>query len=203
MLAAVLAEIVATVALPDSLMTEKLSRRGLRVEGDYEVDVLASTLVRDVMSRTVETVSPSASIGEVRHLIETGGHGAYPLVDDAGAVVGIVARQDLIQAGVSDADPVSKIATKEVVTATSAESLLSALRRLLEEDVDHLPVVDEGILLGMCTRTDILRARGVQLRNELIQPGWVMTSADGFRRWYPLIRRTRGDAQHPRPGSGT
>ena len=42
MLASVMADLVAAALLRDSLMTEKLTRRGLRVQGDYEVDVLAA-----------------------------------------------------------------------------------------------------------------------------------------------------------------
>src|SRR5581483_6361036 len=57
MLASVLAEIVANALLPDSLMTEKLSRRGLRVQSDFEVDILRSVEVRDVMTADVETFS--------------------------------------------------------------------------------------------------------------------------------------------------
>jgi CIC family chloride channel protein len=192
MLATVLAEIVATFGLPDSLMTEKLSRRGLRVQGDYEVDVLSGTLVRDVMSRSVETVTQSATVGEVRALMETGGHGAYPIVDGAGRLVGIVARHDLFQADVADRDRVSKVAKSDVVTAAPSETLFSALKRILEEDIGHLPVVERGELVGMCTRTDILRARRPQMQNELTQPGWVVTSARGRRHWFPLLLRRGG-----------
>src|SRR5205085_8910149 len=45
MIATVLAELVATVLLHESLMTEKLARRGLKVQSDYEVDVLHTLTV--------------------------------------------------------------------------------------------------------------------------------------------------------------
>jgi H+/Cl- antiporter ClcA/CBS domain-containing protein len=173
MLASVLAELVATALLPESLMTEKLSRRGLRVHTDYEVDVLRAAFVRDVMSANVETVSARTTVGDVRQLLERGGHGAYPLVDDRGRCVGIVARHDLLTAEADDASPVSRIATPEVVTVTPGDTLLVALRRMLEEDVGHLPVILDGELVGMCTRTDILRARRRKMVLEQMQPGWV------------------------------
>ena len=50
MLATVLADLVAAILLSDSLMTEKLSRRGLRVHSEMEVDALRTIPVRDVMS---------------------------------------------------------------------------------------------------------------------------------------------------------
>ena len=47
-----------------------------------------------------------------------------------------------------------------------------ALERILLEEVEHLPVVEHGAHVGMCTRTDILRARQHQLELERRQAGW-------------------------------
>src|SRR5581483_6501399 len=191
MLASVLAEIVTTALLPESLMTEKLSRRGLRVQSDFEVDILRSVLVRTVMTADVETFSPGLPIGEARQRLESGGHGAYPLVDGRGACVGIVARHDFLTARGHDRDPLSSIATRDVVTVAPGDTLLVALRRMLEEDVGHLPVVSGARLVGMCTRTDILRARRVKMESERLQPGWVQFGGDGQHRWAPFARARR------------
>ncbi|HVW33389.1 MAG TPA: chloride channel protein, partial [Acidimicrobiia bacterium] len=188
MLASVLAEIVANALLPDSLMTEKLSRRGLRVQSDFEVDILRSVVVRTVMTTDVETVSPALPIGEARARLEAGEHGAYPLVNDQGVCVGIVARHDFLKANLQDNKPLALIATRDVVTVTPDDTLLVALRRMLEEDVGHLPVVEGNRrgahLVGMCTRTDVLRARRVRLESERLQPGWVGLGVN--RRRWPL-----------------
>ncbi|MEA2691521.1 MAG: hypothetical protein QOJ16_908, partial [Acidobacteriota bacterium] len=48
-----------------------------------------------------------------------------------------------------------------------------ALERMLQEEVDHLPVVGEGgRLAGICTRTDVFKARRRQWELERRQPGW-------------------------------
>src|ERR1019366_961066 len=99
MLASVLAELVAARLLRDSLMTEKLTRRGLRVGSDYAVDVLDSTLVGHVMTTTVQTLPADGNVASARRRMATTGHGAYPLVDGDGRCVGIVAREDLLKAG--------------------------------------------------------------------------------------------------------
>ena len=52
----------------------------------------------------------------------------------------------------------------------------TALARMLEEDVGHLPVLAGDRLVGMCTRTDILRARRRLLDDEHLQPGWRLAS---------------------------
>ena len=46
------------------------------------------------------------------------------------------------------------------------------MQRILEEEVEHLPVLVGDRLVGICTRTDILRARRRQFEHERAQKGW-------------------------------
>jgi H+/Cl- antiporter ClcA/CBS domain-containing protein len=171
MLASVLAQLVASAFLDDTLMTEKLTRRGLRVQGDYGIDALAGATVGEIMTSTVETLHPDTSAAEARERLEQGAHGAYPVVDDHGRCVGIIAREDLLtRLAVADST-VADLATAPVVTVTTRDTVLDALTRILDEEVGHLPVVDHDRLVGLVTRTDILRARSRQLDLEHRQPG--------------------------------
>jgi chloride channel protein, CIC family len=174
MVASVLATLVASAISTDSLMTEKLRRRGLRVHTDYEVDVLRTTSVRDVMTRDVQSLPPDATIAEARARFLSGGHGAYPIVDAEGALAGIVSRGDLLRNADEgdDARPLGEIASPDVVTVSPGDDLLTALRLMLEEEVEHLPVVRDGRVVGICTRTDVLAARRRQLEHERPQAGW-------------------------------
>jgi H+/Cl- antiporter ClcA/CBS domain-containing protein len=182
MIASVIADLVAGALLHESLMTEKLARRGLRVRGDYEVDVLHTTLVRDVMTREVITVTPETTIGELRQLFESTGHGAFPIAVD-GRCGGIVARGDLLRApAAADHDAVTTIASEDVVTVTPDLPVLSAVQRMVEEGVEHLPVLDGDRLAGICTRTDVLHARRRQFELERAQPGLWAISRSGNRR---------------------
>ncbi|HEX2063380.1 MAG TPA: CBS domain-containing protein [Acidimicrobiales bacterium] len=92
MVATVVADLVAAAVLDQSIMTEKLARRGLRVSSDYSVDVLGMHSVADVMTTEVETLPSSSSIGEARGRFALRRHSAYPLVDDDGRCAGIVSR---------------------------------------------------------------------------------------------------------------
>lgn len=173
MLASVLAEIVASTLLHDSLMTEKLTRRGLHVVTDYEADVLGTTLVGEVMTKEVETVPLDARVGEARALLTAHEHAVAPVVVDGARCVGVLARRDLLDPTLDNRVPVSEVATHDVVTASPSDSLLVALRRMLAADVTHLPVVEGVRLVGILTRTDILEARQRQFDEELRQPGLV------------------------------
>jgi signal-transduction protein with cAMP-binding, CBS, and nucleotidyltransferase domain len=197
MLASVLAELVASALMRDSLMTEKLTRRGLRVQGDYEADVLSGTLVAEVMTDAVTTIPESATVGQARDLLEREDHGAAPIVDPTGACIGIVTRRDLVSPAPDPGDPVATVATGEAVTVAPDDTVLEALHRLLQEDITHLPVVEDGKLVGICTRADVLEARMRQFEREHLQPGWSIPT-DWIRRHF----RTGGGRWSGRRPSG-
>ena len=63
-------------------------------------------------------------------------------------------------------------ATRDVVTATTSDSAQTALRIMVDEHVEHVPVIDtDRILVGICTRTDLLKVRRRQLELERRQAG--------------------------------
>ena len=159
MLASVIADFVAASFLTDSLMTEKLSRRGLRISGEYAVDILRTVRLGEVMTAPVQTIAVGRTVGEVRRLFERATHSAYPIVNEAGHLAGIVSRRDLIYAEVGDEEDVAAVASPDVVTATPDEVAYVALERMLSGGFNHLPVVEGDRLVGMVTRTNLVRAR--------------------------------------------
>lgn len=172
MLASVVADLVAGVLLKDGLMTEKLSRRGLAVQGDYHADALALTAVGEVMTRQVEALSAAATVAAARERLAEGRHSAYPLVDGEGRCVGMVTRSDVLAEEVDEQRPVTEVASSDVVSAGSGTPVGVALQLMVEEDVDHLAVLDDERLVGICTRTDILSTHRRRLDQDTRQPGW-------------------------------
>jgi len=170
MLATAAAAIVATSLASDSLMTEKLTRRGLRIHHHAEVDVLRSTRVADVMSRDVVTIDAGATVGAARTVLAEGPHSAYPMVTADDTLAGMVSRSDLLADGVPDTQPVDEIAATDVVALPPTASVLDALDTIVRESVEHVPVVDDGCLVGICSRTDVLRARARKLNDERPAP---------------------------------
>jgi CBS domain-containing protein len=171
MLASVLAQLLASALLDDTLMTEKLTRRGVRVEGDYGVDVLATASVRDVMSTDVRSLRADAPFASAQQILEHGHHGAYPVVDAAGHCVGIVAREDLLSSDSATDATVLDVASTDVVAVAPSATVLDALTLMLREGIGHLPVLDDRRLVGIVTRSDVLRTRKVQLELERLQQG--------------------------------
>ncbi len=154
-------------------MTEKLARRGLKVPSDLRLDLVTTTLVSDVMTSPVTTLPPDAPVGAVMATVERTGHGAYPLVDQDGALVGIIARGDLLESEAPSETPVIELARLDVVVVRPGETVAVASRRMIAEGVDHLPVVTGGRLVGMCTRTDLVRAQSRVAAAERREDGWL------------------------------
>jgi CBS domain-containing protein len=183
-LASVLADLVGLWLLPTTLMTEKLARRGLKVSTDLHTDVTGTTPVSEVMSPEVVTLPAGADVAEALAAVARSGHGTYPVVAGDGSLTGIVSRRDLLDADASADSPLVDVVRPDVVTVGPTETVAVAGRRMLAEGVDHLPVVDGDRLVGMCTRTDLLRAQGLAQAADRRQPGWwprSTTSTDAAR----------------------
>jgi CBS domain-containing protein len=170
MLATVVADLVYSAVNEDSLMTEKLRRRGLHVGRHYGVDPFTSATVVDIMSATVETLPATSTVGEVRARFAAGGHGAYPVVD-GDRLVGIVARGDLLRDDCADEERLIEHASTQVVTVAPGDRAQVALRLMVDEHIEHVPVLDQGRLVGICTRTDLLKVRRRQYALEQPQEG--------------------------------
>jgi len=171
MLATVVADIVYSAVNDDSLMTEKLRRRGLHVGRHYGVDPFSSARVGEIMTANVISLPSTATVGEARARFAGGGHGAYPIVDGDDRLRGIVGRGDILGNDCGDDEPLMSHASSDVVTVSATDRAQTALRLMIDESVEHLPVVSEGKLIGICTRTDLLKVRQRQLQHEQRDPG--------------------------------
>lgn len=77
---------------------------------------------------------------------------------DGERCVGMVTRTDILGEDAAADEPVAADDPRDIVAVSPHDPVLSALQRMLDEAVDHLPVLDgDGRLVGICTRTDVLR----------------------------------------------
>lgn len=125
------------------------------LEDAVQPRVTAATL----MSFPVRTIAPEIPLDEAAKLMLRYGHGGLTVVEDD-QVVGIISRRDVDRArhhGFGHA-PVRGYMTRQVVTLTPQSPLPEIERIMIEHDIGRLPVIDEGRLVGIVTRSDILRA---------------------------------------------
>ncbi|MFT7598564.1 MAG: CIC family chloride channel protein [Acidimicrobiales bacterium] len=173
MLATVLAALVATGLSEHSLYTETLARRGIRVGGELKADALRTTAVSDVMNRLVDTLPPETTVRQAEDQIAQRGRGAYPVVDNDDRCIGIVSRRDFLAETLDPEATLGEVAFRDVVTIAPTADLVEALQLMVDEDISHLPVIEKDRLVGICTRADILRARGHELLFERVETGWL------------------------------
>ena len=115
---------------------------------------------RDVMSESVFSVSADATALDAAQLFVNCRVSALPVVDPAGSILGIVTKADLMwpQGQERQARMVVDVMTHEVVIAAEDTPLAELARLMSEHAVKRLPIVRNGRVVGMVSRTDLLRA---------------------------------------------
>jgi tRNA nucleotidyltransferase (CCA-adding enzyme) len=116
-------------------------------------------VARELMSSPVRTILPSTSIGEAQRILLRYGHSGLSVVDDRGDLVGIISRRDIdlaLHHGFGHA-PVKGYMTLTPKTITPDTPLPTIQHLMVTYDIGRLPVLEEGRLLGIVTRTDLLR----------------------------------------------
>ncbi|HLJ40509.1 MAG TPA: chloride channel protein [Candidatus Acidoferrales bacterium] len=185
MITCVIADMIALHYLPSSIMTEKLTRRGLTVPTDFEVGVLQVVKVSEVMRTDVHSIPPQMTVGELAERMGREEPGfnmtqGLPICDPDGKLVGIVTQGDLLRA--LKLDPSGKIkvldaGAQSLVVAYPDERAFDALYRMLNNNIGRLPVVSRDgskKLVGYLNRSSILSAWTRQIEDEsLREHGWL------------------------------
>ncbi|BEP17128.1 CBS domain-containing protein [Pyrofollis japonicus] len=130
--------------------------------------------VDEYMSSPVVVVKPSDNLAHVRNLMIRYRVGRLVVIDDNNRPIGIVTKTDFLKVASGslasrplDSVFVREIMTGDVVTITQGRSLREAARLMLQHNIGGLPVVDEeGRLVGIITKTDIVRAYAERLRGK-------------------------------------
>jgi CBS domain-containing protein len=124
------------------------------------------------MSFPVITVPPDATVNHVAHLLVEYGISSLPVLDSKGKLVGIVSEADLLPLE-ARADPptqakssrpaagsvpqtVEEIMTTNVVSISATADVSQAARVMIEEGIKRVPVIDEGRLVGIVSRRDLV-----------------------------------------------
>ena len=139
------AYLVARLMSPTSIMTEKLVRRGTRVSVDYVTDVLDQIYVRDIATPNPVSLRASQAVEDVRDWIaarEPGSaHQGFPVLDEAGRLVGVVTRRDLLDLDLPVTARVVDLAKAPAVGAFDDMPARQAATRMVRAGVGRLPVV--------------------------------------------------------------
>ena len=144
-------------------------------------------IVADIMTREVITVRRETTVRELAAIFQQHRFGSVPVVEDDNRLAGIVTASDLIEQGRNlhiptvislfdwviplggekalerdlqriTAQTVGEICSEQVVTVAPDAPVSTAADIMSEQKLHALPVVDDGCVVGMVSRIDIIRA---------------------------------------------
>jgi CBS-domain-containing membrane protein len=162
--------------------------------------------VRDMMTAEVVTVGPQTPLKHVANLLVEHGISGLPVVDDAGSVVGVVSEADFLEKEGAEGAPrtgfpwveffsgkhqtaqiqragarlAGEAMTSPAMTIRPDEPLRHAAAIMSRRLVDRLPVVEDGRLVGIITRADLVRVfarTDDELRQQVIK---ALRAVDGL-----------------------
>jgi CBS domain-containing protein len=113
-------------------------------------------------SQDIVTIDPDATVRELVALLAAKNIGAAIVSTDGTSVAGIVSERDVVRHLNSDdavlSSSVSSIMTSVVHTCDSSTTLDDARSTMTSGRIRHLPVVDDGILVGVVSIGDIVKS---------------------------------------------
>lgn len=116
----------------------------------------------DSKGRDVVSIAPGASVLDAIRLLSDRGIGAL-VVMDGDKLAGILTERDyarkvILKGRASDATEVREIMTTNVITTSSSESVEKCMNTMTDQRIRHLPVVDEGKIVGIISIGDLVKA---------------------------------------------
>jgi H+/Cl- antiporter ClcA len=164
---------VSCLLMRNTIMTEKIVRRGVWVPTEYEADLFGQIRVGDVASRNPAVLRADETVAAVRTRLGSGeskwSHQGFPVVDDSGNLVGVLTRRDLANPALVEQQHVEQLLRRPPIVVYDDLSLREAADHMVNHDVGRLPVIERahpGRLVGMITRSDLLSAQRRRL-NEM------------------------------------
>ncbi|HXT64462.1 MAG TPA: chloride channel protein [Pyrinomonadaceae bacterium] len=185
LVACIAAHALTVLALRRSILTEKVARRGFHINREYVVDPLMGLRVSEVMDQNPPTISASMKLADFSDRIANrdprlSRRQGTIIVDDAGALAGIITRGDVLRAIERYDDPnitVIQAGSRSLVVTYPDEILYEAIDKMVRNDIGRLPVVkrDNGRdVVGYLGRAAVMTARLHRHQEEHErEPGWL------------------------------
>jgi CBS domain-containing protein len=182
------AYLISALLMRNTIMTEKIARRGVRVPSEYAADYLDQVAVGDACSRQVVTLRASQTLGEVRHWLGEGSpeaqHQGYPVIDEHNQVQGVLTRRSLLDPQWSYTLTLGELVTRPPIMVKEDHSLREAADHMVAEQVGRLIVVSKDAphrLVGIITRGDLLSAHKRRLQEARNASRHLRFSRNGMR----------------------
>jgi CBS domain-containing protein len=129
------------------------------------------SIILAAKGREVASVEPNATLSSVVALLAERRIGAVLILGVDRRIVGIVSERDIVRAlaergAAALDDPVSRIMTRRVSTCSEGETISSIMERMTAGKFRHLPVVDQGRVVGIISIGDVVKHRLQEMERD-------------------------------------
>lgn len=149
--------------MENTIMTEKIARRGVQTPYSYEPDILDRLAVQQVMRSEEFVLSADSTLEEVRAWLtanKKAQRNFYIVASPDGTFQGVISSSNLFSMHHATDLPVGELIKRKTFTITQNEPLKAAVEMMAKENIDVLPVTDPGTqkVVGLLSYKDILQA---------------------------------------------
>ncbi len=163
------AYLVSGLLMRNTIMTEKIIRRGVRVPSDYSADYLDRVTVGEMCSRDVVVLDDSQRVADVRKWLGEGSaaarHQGFPVCKSGLHVVGMVTHKDMLNANPNAT--IGELVQRVPLVVQENHSAREAADYMVETEVGRLIVVaddDSASMVGIVTRSDLMGTHTQRLK---------------------------------------
>jgi CIC family chloride channel protein len=159
------AYLVSSLMMRNSIMTEKIARRGVSTPGEYEADSLEQVRVSDIMTHQPITLNANDEVGKIREWLtsrtDEASHQGFPVLDERNVLIGVITQRDVRNSAAKDQQKIIELVRKLPKFVYEDCSVRQAADHMVNHDIGRLPVIarqNPTLLIGIVTRSDILSA---------------------------------------------
>lgn len=152
------AYIISYFLMDNTIMTEKIARRGVITPSSYEADLLSEIKVKQVVTEKGLAISKDMKVGEARNWFEqeTDLKTSYFIIaDEEGGYVGLISSTTLFSAHHNPDKLVGELVKRRNLFVHPEDTLKSAVEKMAKENVDILPVMSGDKIEGILSYQDI------------------------------------------------
>ncbi len=149
----------ASASLNEESLTEGLGVVFDRALGAVRSQIPAPPTAKSLMSSPVRTILPTTSVDEAQRILLRYGHAGLCVVNDQAELVGIISRRDIditLRHGLGHA-PVKGCMSRQIKSIEPETPIAQIQDLMMTYDIGRLPVLQAEKLVGIVTRTDLLR----------------------------------------------
>lgn len=161
-------------AVVDRILEARSGEEVLKLHVLHEVELAPQLRVREIMTESPRSTRPDTLLRDAARDLVRSGIGALPVIEADGLLVGMLSERELMRhmlslASINGSIPrpqsgierqrrtVRDVMTRQVLCVSPDQPLAEVASLMTNKDVDRVPVVEEGKLVGFLTRGDIVR----------------------------------------------